>query len=411
MGRFFGLPKEAVVAMLGVALAVTVAMDLGSTPTAAHAALPATRLGRPVPTTSTPPVTTPPTTSAPTTTVVTPTAAAPDVTSTTAGRAPAPAHGPATAAEPTPPPSPAPSTSASSIPFGVYVGAADPSGIASFAAQTGTRPALAADYLPTDDGWTGMSDASQLSWLLGAYQGTGYTLVLGVPIIPTDSSGNPQGTLAAGATGAYDSYFVSLGQALVSYGEGNAILRLGWEFNGDWYPWSVANATDAANFAAYFRDIVDAMRSVPGQAFRFVWNPDGGGASSDGSYTAAQAYPGSAYVDYIGLDTYDQCWSSPMTPQNAWQEQLTSTWGLDWVASFAAAEGRPIVFPEWGVTTGGDGHGMGDDPYFIDQFGAWITAHPVAWTAYFNYDAPDGAHDLFDGNFPETLAAFRAVFG
>ena len=33
---------------------------------------------------------------------------------------------------------------------------------------------------------------------------------------------------------------------LVAEGQGNAILRLGWEFNGDWYPWSVANNTDAA---------------------------------------------------------------------------------------------------------------------------------------------------------------------
>jgi len=54
---------------------------------------------------------------------------------------------------------------------------------------------------------------------------------------------------------------------------------------------------------------------------------------------------------------------------------------------------------------------MGDDPYFIDQFGAWIVQNDVAWTAYFNYDASDGSHDLFDGNFPQTLAAFRAVFG
>ena len=34
--------------------------------------------------------------------------------------------------------------------------------------------------------------------------------------------------------------------------------------------------SDAADFAAYFRDIVTAMRSVPGAAFRFVWNPTSG---------------------------------------------------------------------------------------------------------------------------------------
>ncbi|MGA2519813.1 MAG: glycosyl hydrolase [Acidimicrobiales bacterium] len=396
--------------MLGVALAVTVGVDITATPTGAHAALaqtPVTSTLVPRATTTTPPTTAPPVTTAPTTTPP------PPVATTQAAPAPKP-HAPATAAKPTTPTHPAPTQAgrvAASIPFGVYVGSADPSGVASFASSTGTHPAYAADYLPINNGWAGMSDASQLSWLFGAWRGTGYTLDLGVPIIPTDSSGNPVGTLAGGAAGQYNQYFVTLGQSLVSYGEGNAVLRLGWEFNGNWYPWAVSDATDAANFAAYFRQIVTSMRSVPGQSFKFVWNPDGGGASSDGSYTPAQAYPGSAYVDDIGIDMYDQCWSSPITPQNAWEEQLTGTWGLDWVASFASAEGRPIVFPEWGVTGTGSSHGMGDDPYFIDQFGAWIVQHDVAWTAYFNYDASDGSHDLFDGSFPATLAAFRTVFG
>ena len=174
--------------------------------------------------------------------------------------------------------------------------------------------------------------------------------------------------------------------------------------------WSVANATDAANFAAYFRNIVNAMRAVPGQSFKFIWNPNVGD-STNASYTPAQAYPGSAYVDFIGGDLYDQTWVSPATPQNAWAGQLGGEWGLDFLASFSSAQGRPVVFPEWGVVIRPDGHGLGDDPYFIDQFGAWIAAHNVAWTSYFNFDASDGAHDLLGARFPQSLAAFRQVFG
>ena len=43
-------------------------------------------------------------------------------------------------------------------------------------------------------------------------------------------------TFQAGAGGAYDSYYKTLAQNLVSSGEGSSIIRLGWEFNGDWYP-------------------------------------------------------------------------------------------------------------------------------------------------------------------------------
>ena len=167
------------------------------------------------------------------------------------------------------------------------------------------------------------------------------------------------------------------------------MLRLGWEFTGNWYPWQVTNATDAANFAAYFRNIVTSMRSVPGQSFKFVWNPNAGNSFGN-TYTPEQAYPGSAYVDYVGIDVYDQGWSSPATPQNAWANQLSQSWGLNWLSSFAAEVGRPIVFPEWGVEIRSDGHGMGDDPYFINQFAAWIVQHNVAWTAYFEYDTADG---------------------
>ena len=296
--------------------------------------------------------------------------------------------------------------SARTIPLGVFVGSSDPSAVAAFAAGTGTHPTYVSEYLPGDSGWAGMTGAGDLSWLLSPWRGSGTTLILGVPMFPTGSGG----TLAAGAAGQYDSYFVTLADSLVSGGQADAILRLGWEFNGNWYAWSVTDATDAANFVGYFQHIVDAMRSVPGQAFRFVWNPNGGGSYGN-AYTPDQTYPGDAYVDYIGTDVYDGCWCTPQTPQNAWSQQLSQPWGLNWLAGFAAAHGKPVVFPEWGIEIRSDGHGMGDDPYFITQFAAWITANNVAWTSYFNYDAPDGTHDLFDATFPNSLAAFRAAFG
>ena len=59
------------------------------------------------------------------------------------------------------------------------------------------------------------------------------------------------------------------------------------------------------------------MRSVPGEQFRFVWNPDAGAFTQSG-YSVAAAYPGNAYVDVIGLDAYDQSWAAPQTQTNAW---------------------------------------------------------------------------------------------
>ncbi len=137
--------------------------------------------------------------------------------------------------------------------------------MASFANATETSPTLATDYLPGNSGWAGMDGAGgSLNWLLGPWKGSGYTLSLGVPIIPTNSSGTAVATLAQGATGAFNSYFVTLAQTLISAGESNAYLRLGWEFDGSWMPWTATTPAAEASYASYFQQIVTAMRSVSG---------------------------------------------------------------------------------------------------------------------------------------------------
>jgi len=284
--------------------------------------------------------------------------------------------------------------------LGDYAGGNNPLGIARFGSATGAPLTLATDYLNGSNGWSGMESVGGI----GAWRSSRYRLVLGVPIIPNGTGG----TLAGGAAGSYNSHFVTLARNLVGGGEGDAILRLGWEFNANWYNWGVYNANDATNYAAFFRNIVKAMRSVPGQAFQFVWNSNGQGPTS---YSPSQAYPGSAYVDYIGSDVYGNCWCSPFTPQSGWAMQVSQPWGLDWLASFAAQVGRPIVFPEWSVDYRPDGHGLGDDPYFVNQLAAWMGSHNVAWSAIFSYNAPDQQNDITDGNFPQSLAAFKADFG
>jgi len=300
------------------------------------------------------------------------------------------------------------SATPASPPMGVYAGAAAPQGVADFATTTGARVTLASDYLPGNGGFAGMSDAQQLSWLLGPWQGSGCQLVLGVPMIPTDSNGNPAGTLANGAKGTYNSSFTTLAHTLVNAGFGNAVLRLGWEFDGAWFAWSVSNNTDAANFATYWQQIVTAMRAVAGANFKFDWNPSGGWIS----WNINDAYPGDAYVDYVGLDRYDQTWNSPQTPQVAWNDLTTMPDGMNWLAGFGSAHGKALTLPEWGVSLRSDGHGLGDDPYFVNQMASWIASNNVAFTSYLNADqAPGEYHALTDGQFPNALSTFEALFG
>jgi len=253
-----------------------------------------------------------------------------------------------------------------------------------------------------------------LSWLTSAWAGSGYALSLGVPMVPTNASNVPVGTLAAGATGAYNSYFVTLAQTLVAAGDGNAFLRLGWEFDGNWYAWQALTTSAEASYASYFQQIVTAMRSVPGQAFQFVWNPDAAAFTTAG-YSVSAAYPGNAYVNYIGLDIYDQSWATPQTPANAWNS--TSLPALTAASQFAAALGKPIAVPEWGVAIRTDGHGLGDDPLYVNNMISWMKnpANKVGYASYFDYNTlPSGGDtnaEITGGSFPNSLAAFMTDLG
>jgi len=285
------------------------------------------------------------------------------------------------------------------VPLGVYAGKADPFGVATFGLQTGTYPAFGTDYLEKTDGWAGMDGAANIK----VWSPTHYHLVIGVPILPG------VGTLAQGATGAYDQYFTILGRNLVADNEADAILRLGWEFNGNWFTWSVGSSADAANFVAFWRQIVTTMRAVPGEKFKFLWNPN---APSPTTYSPSDAYPGNAYVDYVGTDVYDNFWGTPFTPGAAWVHQLIQQWGLDWLAAFAAEHDKPIAIPEWSDEFRTDGHGLGDDPMFIDNMATWFVSNQVAFANVFAYDSSATyRNNLTDGTFPKALAQFRTDFG
>ena len=233
--------------------------------------------------------------------------------------------------------------------LGVYTGYQSPGTTNSFSAALGNQPVFGMDFL---DGSSWSSLVNSAPSYMSAWSRSGYSMVWGVPMLPdsfspdsdpADTSGSAYG-LAQGAAGSYNSYFLKLAQEMVAGGQGSSIVRLGWEFNGGWFPWSAKG--QAAAFVGYWRQVVDTMRSVPGQDLRFEWNPTAG---DEGVGNLADFYPGNASVDYIGLDLYDQAWATYPGITSQWNTFLTEPYGLDWLASFATSMGKPITLPEWGL--------------------------------------------------------------
>lgn len=289
--------------------------------------------------------------------------------------------------------------------LGVYAGpdSKGVTGAAAFGSAIGVQPQSVLDFAATDS-WANLTAPS---WLIAPHAGQSAQFELSLPMLPDGG----QYSLAACASGSYDAEWRTTASNLISHQLASTIVRPGWEFNGNWYHWSAKN--DIAGFIGCFRHIVDTMRSVPGQHFRFDWNPDVG----LNSFPAEQAYPGDAYVDYIGVDVYDYSWShypaggSGMAAARdaAWNDVLNGDHGLAFWSRFATAHHKPMALPEWAAAARSDGHGGGDNASFIDHVFDFIEdpANNVAYTHYFNTYSTSNDHSLTAGHLPTAAAEYR----
>ncbi len=274
-----------------------------------------------------------------------------------------------------------------------------------FGAWRGLPVRVATDYIGSDD-WTQIENPA---WTISQWGGArGVWPELSVALWPATG-----GTLAEAASGAYNLHFAALARNLVAGGLRGVGIRLAWEFNAPWYRWAVRTRADALLFAQAWRQIVQAMRSVPGASFSFDWAANLQSSGVD----PALAYPGDRYVSEIGLDVYD--WNQSAhneSPTRRWSELVSRGYGLAWQSRMASAHHKPLAFPEWGLVsyTGDPGKAGGDDPAFIGNMFEWFASHNVAFESYFDVDLPvAGFYSSMTAlplRFPRAAARYRAFF-
>jgi hypothetical protein len=282
--------------------------------------------------------------------------------------------------------------------LGVYQGAGC-SGlkrVPNFERWLGRKPDHMLEFIP----WDALEGGT--AWAVKCWRNAGTpSVVYSLPMLPPDRSAS----LAQGAAGKFDALFERYARILVDYGYGDAIIRLGWEFNGHWYPWE--SGVDPQSWIAYWRRIVKLMRATPGASFKFDWNPAGGWTK----HRAEQVYPGDEYVDIIGLDYYNNSPRPGGSPEENWKLRWYGPHGLKWHRDFARAHHKPMSFPEWGTGTRNDGSGGEDDPHFVEQMAQWIQSNDVLYHIYWDY--PDKVYDstLSNGKRPKSAAVFRRYYG
>ena len=121
--------------------------------------------------------------------------------------------------------------------------------------------------------------------------------------------------MASVAAGVHDEAISTwLSAAQQATARGRVIVRFAPEMNGDWNPWSPGvGGTTTSDYVAAWRHVVDVARSIGATNVEWMWNPN---VALPHSTPLWRLYPGSEYVDLIGLDGFN--WGTSR-PGSRWQ--------------------------------------------------------------------------------------------
>lgn len=169
-------------------------------------------------------------------------------------------------------------------PAGTFVGIAvngDIAGtVSSFSHATGVHPAMVEIYTNFGSAFPQLQAERVLA------QGA-------TPFIQWNPRHAPLGQIARGEFDRYVRHFAAAAKALPHH----IVLSFAHEMNGTWYPWGRLHATPH-QFVRAWRQIHTLFARKHVTNVTWSWDPSHGGGP------ASEWWPGSAYVDWIGIDGY-----------------------------------------------------------------------------------------------------------
>lgn len=287
---------------------------------------------------------------------------------------------------------------------GVFSGGFDPRAAAQYELWLGRKSDFNVEFLTETafsdstaaDGKKNSDALTHAGWLLGVWRGPASrserNMLFSIPLATKQDN-----SLAHVASGQYDTVYQQIAKDYAS-AYPTAIIRIGWEFNADWYSWKAKDRT--ADYIAAFRHVA-AIFKTASPRFTIDWCPVNGFSAN---FPAEQAYPGDDIVDVIGMDVYnDYRWGDHKDDAHArWDWEKNFQHGLVWQQQFAEQHHKRMSLPEWGVNR--------DDPYFIEQMYDWITHHDFAYVAYWNSNSAFSGM-LSNNQYPNAAAEYRRLFG
>jgi hypothetical protein len=226
--------------------------------------------------------------------------------------------------------------------------------------------------------------------------------------------------MSQAATGAYDDTYEAMSTALAAFPNPLLSARIGWELNGNWYPWSNGVTADAtyASYVSAFRHAAVMLRKHNPQVliqWNIAWGQPDPTPYWPGAYDANDN-PGG--VDVVSIDFYQANISQYNNggKQSSWAlAQSGSTINLDWMVAFAEKNGVKIALSEYGAgspASNGLGSGAGlDDGTWTAASVAWINAQPAGSFLWTSWSDDEPADDIVTpGANPGEQAAWSAAW-
>lgn len=226
---------------------------------------------------------------------------------------------------------------------------------------------------------------------------------------------------SAEARGRNDAFWRATARNLAKTraGKGTTYVRPYYEFNGDWFPYSVRKGQEKTFVKAWERVARIFRSEFPGVKMML-----GTAAAGHGKrISVAKAYPRG--VDVLSIDYYNE-WPF-CTSKRCFAKKIKSGGGvnsLERLRKLAAKKGDPVMISEWGNAGRKRGKGFGgggESPAFMSAWHSWLRKHAgtgrgkVIGEVYFNIGGYEARFELHTNGrtttvMPKTAARYRQLF-
>ncbi|MBU2663865.1 hypothetical protein KOI35_10230 [Actinoplanes bogorensis] len=203
--------------------------------------------------------------------------------------------------------------------------------------------------------------------------------------------------------GRWDAYIKARGREFAAVRR-PILVRWGHEFNGNWYPWGIANNDqDPSLYVRAYRHVHDLVVRSGGGNVQWVWAYNNGSSPDEPYNDPALAYPGDRYVDWVGIDGYNWGFGPSWDPAGDHWTSFEQTFATAYGKARLIAPGRPVMLGEFASSEDGGGKAQWiADMAAALRSGAYPDLRLLTWFDTVKEEA------WSPGSSPGALAAFTA---